>query len=176
MTWVIGASSIFGYGAILSDVRVTFGDGRQRDLVQKAFAVGRYIVAGFAGSVKIGFKMLESLANLLTVPPDAPQPGAWEPEWVAEYWKPIAAHTFAAADASEQALGCQILLVGVSHKVDPKVLANPRAVKGPRACIVRFSGPDFDPCSGSEGQQTDGSRRGARGNCEDHCYGQRVQP
>jgi hypothetical protein len=41
---------------MMSDVRVTFPDGRVRDLVQKAYPVGRYIVAGFAGSVKIGFE------------------------------------------------------------------------------------------------------------------------
>jgi hypothetical protein len=80
MTWVIGASSIFDYGAMMSDVRVTFRDGRERDLVQKAYPVGPYIVAGFAGSVRIGFQMLESLAKFLIVPPNAPQPGAWEPE------------------------------------------------------------------------------------------------
>jgi hypothetical protein len=40
MTWVIGASSIFDYGAMMSDVRVTFSDGRQHELVQKAYAVG----------------------------------------------------------------------------------------------------------------------------------------
>src|SRR2546421_679047 len=98
MTWVIGASSIFGYGAMMSDVRVTFGDGRQADLVEKAYAVGPYIVAGFAGSIKIGFMMLESLSRLLIVPPNAPQPGAWEPEWVAEQWQSIAARIFEAAD------------------------------------------------------------------------------
>src|SRR5262245_39838206 len=126
MTWVIGASSIFGYGAMLSDVRVTFKDGRQLDLVQKSFPVGPYIVAGFAGSVKIGFQMLRSLTKFLIVPPDAPKPGARDPEWVAEHWKAIAAHTFSTADARERALGCQILLVGVSHKVEPEILANPR--------------------------------------------------
>jgi hypothetical protein len=145
MTWVIGASSIFGYGAMMSDVRVTFSDGRKRDLLQKAYPVGPYIVAGFAGSVRIGFQMLESLAKFLIVPPNAPQPGAWEPEWVAEHWKPIAFQIFASADTQEQALRCQILLVGISNKIDPEVAANPRAVQMPRACIVRFSSPDFEP-------------------------------
>ena len=144
MTWVIGATSIFDYGAMMSDVRVTLSDGRERDLVQKAFAVGQYIVAGFVGSVKIGFQMLESLAEFLIVPPDAPQPGAWEPEWVSEHWKPIASNIFASAEPAEQALRCQILLVGVSHKIDPEAAANPRAVQMPRACIIRFSSPDFD--------------------------------
>jgi hypothetical protein len=143
MTWVIGASSIFGYGTMMSDVRVTLNDGSERDLVQKACAVGRYIVAGFAGSVQIGFQMLESLTKFL-VPPDAAQPGAWEPEWVAERWKPIASKLFASAPPAEQALRCQILLVGVSHKIDLEAAANPRAVQMPRACIIRFSSPDFD--------------------------------
>jgi hypothetical protein len=53
MTWVIGASSIFDYGAMMSDVRVTFRDGRERDLVQKAYAVGFAAAVvrreGFAG-------------------------------------------------------------------------------------------------------------------------------
>jgi hypothetical protein len=145
MTWVIGASSMFDYGAMMSDVRVTFSDGSERDLVQKAYSVGPYILAGFAGSVKIGFQLIESLARFLIVPPDAPQPGAWEPEWVAEHWKSIAANIFATADAREQALHCQILLVGVSYNIEPEVLANPRAVKMPHACIVRFSSPGFDP-------------------------------
>ncbi len=145
MTWVIGASSIFDYGAMMSDVRVTFSDRSERDLVQKAYPVGPYIVAGFAGSVRIGFQMLESLTKFLIVPPNAPQPGAWDPEWVAQHWKPIAFKIFETADALEQALHCQILLVGVSNKIDPEVVANPRAVQMPHACIVRFSSPDFDP-------------------------------
>jgi hypothetical protein len=151
MTWVIGASSVFGYGAILSDVRVTFTDGRQCDLVQKAFAVGPYVIAGFAGSVRIGFEMLHCLTRFLAVPPNAPQPGAWEPEWVAEHWKPLAVSTFAAADAQERDAGCQVLLVGISHKVRPEVLANPRAVHRPSACIIRFCWPDFDPIIADKG-------------------------
>jgi hypothetical protein len=143
MTWVIGASSVFGYGVMMSDVRVTFGDGSERDLVQKAYPVGRFIVAGFAGSVKIGFQMIESLKEFL-IPPSNAGPGAWQPEWVANHWKPIAGQIFATAHPREQAGGCQILLVGVSNKIDPQVAANPRAVHMPRACIVRFSSPDFE--------------------------------
>ena len=64
MTWVIGASSIFDYGAMMSDVRVTFEDGSERDLVQKAYPVGPYIVAGFAGSVRIGVIILDNGSRL----------------------------------------------------------------------------------------------------------------
>ena len=61
-----------------------------------------------------------------------PQPGAWEPEWVAEHWKPLAAQIFERADVLEQALRCQILLVGVSNKIDPEIAAKLM----PYACIV----------------------------------------
>src|SRR5262245_10302548 len=145
MTWVIGASSIFGYGVMLSDVRVTFPGGRQADLVQKAFGIGPFMVAGFAGSIKIGFQMLESLERLLVVPSDAPQPGAWEPEKVAERWKPIAANIFATADPIERAARSEILLVGISQTLRPEVESNPRALKLPRVCIIRFASPHFDP-------------------------------
>jgi hypothetical protein len=36
MTGVIGASSIFGCGTIMSDVRITFSDGSEHDMLQKA--------------------------------------------------------------------------------------------------------------------------------------------
>ena len=89
MTWVIGASSVFDYGAMMSDVRVTLPDNSERDLVQKAYPVGPFIVAGFAGSVRIGFQMTESRKEFLVMPSNA-RPGAWEPGWVAEHWKPTA--------------------------------------------------------------------------------------
>ena len=145
MTWIIGASSIFGYGAMMSDVRVTFGDGRQADLVQKAYGLGPYIVGGFAGSINIGFQMLESLSKSLVVPPNAPQPGAWEPEWVAEQWQPSAAKIFAAADKREQAGQSHILLVGISHKIDPELAKNPNIVQGPRAYLTKMRSPAFEP-------------------------------
>ena len=60
MTWVVGAPSVFGYGALYSDVQVTFADGNTRDLVQKAYPLSNFIAAGFAGSVRVGFMLLQS--------------------------------------------------------------------------------------------------------------------
>jgi hypothetical protein len=137
MTWVIGASSVFGYGVMMSDVRVTFGDGSERDLVKKAYPVGRFIVAGFAGSIRIGFQMIESLKEFL-VPPSNAGPGAWRPEWIAEHWKPIAGQIFATAHPQEQAARCQILLVGVSNKVDPESTARLAVGSTPGASSVRY--------------------------------------
>lgn len=138
LTWVIGASSLFGYGVMLSDVRVTFQNGATADMLRKAYPVGPYIVAGFAGSVLIGFQLLLSLQKFLYVDPSDPQIDslAWKPEWVAEGWAPEAKKIFAAALPSEKKLRSHFLMVGVS----PETLGS-----FPRVYIVRFSGPDFRP-------------------------------
>lgn len=83
MTWIVGAPTIFGYGFGISDVRVTFGDGTERDCLQKVHQVGQFIAGGFAGSVRIGFAMLETLAALLHTDN---KESAWDPKAVAEWW------------------------------------------------------------------------------------------
>lgn len=141
MTWVIGASSLFGYGVMLSDVRVRFPNGKTADLVRKAFPVGPYIAAGFAGSVYIGFRLLESLQKFLFIPPSTPDIDqlAWQPEWVAEQWAPEAKAIYASCPKSERQLGSQFLMVGVSPTED---IGSPEFR---RVYIVRFSGPHFVP-------------------------------
>src|SRR5688500_10402051 len=37
MTWVLGAGVMWGYGALISDVRVTWPDGRHLDALQKIY-------------------------------------------------------------------------------------------------------------------------------------------
>jgi hypothetical protein len=141
MTWVIGASSLFGYGVMLSDVRVTFPDGRTADILRKAYPVGPYIIAGFAGSVHIGFQLLQSLCEFLTIPADDPEADnlAWRPAWVAQEWSPQAKKIFASSPAAERKLGAQFLMVGVSPDED---MGTPNTR---RVYIIRFSGPDFRP-------------------------------
>jgi hypothetical protein len=140
MTWIIGASSLFGYGVMLSDIRVRFSSGRTADILKKAYPVGPFIVAGFAGSVLIGFKLLESLREYLIPPPEAiRQNGSWKPQWVGENWGPIAKELFDASPAREKRLGSQILLVGVSPDEDIG------APEFRRVYIIRFSNPGFNP-------------------------------
>jgi len=62
MTWVVGKLTPFGLGIVASDIRVTFG-GRTEDCLQKIYPVGGGILAGFAGSVKIGFSLLHAFAD-----------------------------------------------------------------------------------------------------------------
>ncbi len=55
---------MFGYGFRVSDVRVTLHDGSEVDCLQKIYPVARWAAAGFAGSVKIGFAMIDQLSRI----------------------------------------------------------------------------------------------------------------
>jgi hypothetical protein len=138
MTWIVGASSLFGYGVMISDVRVTFANGRQEDLVRKAFPMAPCITAGFAGSVEIGFALLQDLAEALD-PPDEVTNSAWDPKWVAEHWSPRARAVFQSARPEERAGHAHILMVGVSPD------ENLGDAAFPRVYVVRFVDPLFEP-------------------------------
>ena len=81
----------------MSDVRITFSDGSERDMLQKAYPLGPYVIGGFAGSVRIGFELLNSLQYGLE-PPDHDGPlgshWTWEPAGIAHEWQPIAKTIF----------------------------------------------------------------------------------
>lgn len=134
MTWVIGASTLSGYGVVFSDVRVTFSNGETRDMLQKAYRVGDYIVAGFAGSVYVGFKLLEDLAQRL---PQLDADRSWRPEWIAENWGVYAAEVFRNAPDKQKDPGAQVILVGASPDRDliPGVA---------RTYVATLRSPSFD--------------------------------
>jgi hypothetical protein len=122
---------------MVSDVRVSWDDGTEADLLRKAYRVGPYLLAGFAGSVNIGFQLINSLQNFL-VPPDNSS-SAWKPDWVAEHWHPEAAKIFANAPPKEQAGHSQLLIVGVwpdEHLGAPEF---------PRVYLIKLEAPDFRP-------------------------------
>jgi hypothetical protein len=137
MTWVVAASTIFGYGALYSDVQVTLRDGTTRDLLQKGYAVANFVASGFAGSVKIGFMLVQSLSDHLAPPPEVEETHECEPVAAALSWAPIARHIFASADASERKLQSRFLLVGASPLGDQGF--------GSKIYFVRFASPDFEP-------------------------------
>lgn len=139
MTWAIGACNVLGaYAAMVSDVQVTFSDGRTADLVRKAYPVGPYIVGAFAGSVYIGFALLQSISDYLRLPPDAPANSCWEPNVVAVHWAPIARKIFETAPKNQRDLGAQFLLVG-PHPTEDGIPT--RAI--PYLC--KLSSPVFEP-------------------------------
>lgn len=137
MTWVIGASTIFGYGAVISDVQVTFKDGTTRDILQKTYPINNFIVAGFSGSVQIGFMLLQSLSDFLQLPPGLVGTHAWDPIWVSTHWAPIAREIFNSAPPEEKRLGSRLLLVGA--------LPTESLGLGSKIIFTRFASPNFAP-------------------------------
>jgi len=74
------------------------------------YAVAPNIAAGFAGSVRIGFAMVDLLRQCLRLP----KPGfGWDPAFVAENFPTLARKVFCEAEPREQDAGCQILLFSV---------------------------------------------------------------
>jgi hypothetical protein len=138
MTWAIAASSLFGTGALISDTRVVFSDGSSAELLQKAYPVGNYVAAAFAGSVRIGFQLIESLESMMAIP-DGAGSYTWDPRYVASTWGPVAKQMFDAAPLEEKRRNSQILLIG------PSPIENMGAPEIPRIEIARFSSPDFTP-------------------------------
>jgi hypothetical protein len=137
MTWVVAASTIYGYGALYSDVQVTLRDGTTRDVLQKAYPVANYMAGGFAGSVKIGFMLLQSLIDHLSVPDKPKGKYVCDPIVAALSWAPIALRVFGSAENDERALGSRLLLVGASPIEDQGF--------GAKIYFVRFASPTFEP-------------------------------
>jgi len=164
MTWVCAASTIFGYGALYADVQVTFRDGRTQDLVQKAYPLGNFVAAGFAGSVHIGFMLLEGLSDYLALPSDDLKTMACDPRWVSANWAPLARSLYDQAPEGEKLLGSRILMVGVSPS-EPCGL-------GAKVYFTRFASPDFRPCLMSRAIKTCSIGSGAGMNV----YKQRLKP
>ncbi len=135
MTWVIGAISLFGYGVVVSDVQVSWKDSdRELPILQKAHFVGNTIVAGFAGSVRIGFRLVESLrAGMARAGPHE----AWHPWWVAKHWHAEAERIFDSSEPQEKDLRSEILLVGISP--------NEQRQDVPKVYVIRMSSPSFRP-------------------------------
>ena len=135
MTWVVGTPTMFGYGFGISDVRVTLADGSEVDCLQKIYPIGRHIAAGFAGSVVIGFSMLDELRRLCSF--DDPRV-AVNPTEVAEQWPSCARRVFELADDEDKTDLCHLMLI----------MVNPRAdVENPgwrRTHVQIFKSPDFE--------------------------------
>lgn len=138
MTWVIGTSCNFGYGILVSDIQVTYEDENQLrhiDVLQKVYHVGNHIVAGFAGSVSIGFKLIKDL-NLF--PPVGYENYYVNPYEIAENWPKRSQKIFREAPKEEQECGAEILMVAACP-------SDEGAFGGDKICIIKFSSPDFIP-------------------------------
>jgi hypothetical protein len=134
MTWIVGMPTMWGYSFGVSDVRVTLADGTERDCLQKIYPIGHSIAQGFAGSVRIGFKMVESMTEWLH---NEATDCAWLPLETVEIWPKIARDIFEAAPPLEQAGHCHLIMLSA----DPKARNGP----GPLTYMHIFRSPDFTP-------------------------------
>jgi hypothetical protein len=135
MTWIVGTATPFGYSFALSDTRVTWGDGRHLDCLQKIYPVARYIAVGFAGSVKIGFDVVEALKAFLYEPDETL---AWNPPELIAQLPPFLQKVFQDATVEEQKSCSHIMLLST----DP---TEPAGSPWARAYLHIFKSPDFLP-------------------------------
>jgi hypothetical protein len=143
MTWIVGAAASTGYAVGVSDIRVSFGNGQELDCLQKLYPMARFIAAGFAGSVEMGFRMLDALAYQLR---GAPSDQAFLPQEVADCFAPLAKDIFEGASAASRDLGSQIILLGAHPTED-------LGIPGWARCTVHvLKSPDFVPQPSPIGQ------------------------
>ncbi len=136
MTWIIGLPSIFGYAHAVSDVQVTWENGERRDCLQKVYPIAPFIIGGFAGSVQLGFNLLDHLQRNLSI---AEPGGGWILRYVAGKWCRTARQIYKRAPENLRRLGCEIILLGASPS------ENAGDLDIPRTDVVVLRAPDFEP-------------------------------
>ena len=134
MTWIVGAPTMFGCGFAISDVRVTVGEEYEVDCLQKIYPIGRHLAAGFAGSVAIGFAMIEELRRLSGYKDDRI---ACDPRAVFEEWPACAREIFSKFGPEEQRGECHLMLI-IAHPQEH--VGNPA---WPRTFVYIFQSPNF---------------------------------
>src|SRR5579863_5840894 len=135
MTWIVGMPTMWGYSIGISDIRVTLADNSEHDCLQKIHPIAPSITLGFAGSVYIGFQMIEVMRQWLRC--DQPD-HAWKPLETAEIWPEVARDVFAAAPAKEQAGRCALLMLSADPDTPPTEF-------GATTYVHTFRSPDFVP-------------------------------
>lgn len=145
MTWVLGSPSPFGYAVGLADIQVTWDNGSVRkDCLRKIYRISPFVVAGFSGSVRIGFDLLEDLTRFLPRPPHG---SIWSTRWVAWKWWRRARRIFCQSPAAQKRMGSSILLLGASADGSPEWMSGSRA-----DVIVLSSVADFSPSAVRRGE------------------------
>ncbi len=126
---------MFGYGFGISDVRVTLRDGTEVDCLQKLYSIGRHVAAGFAGSVVVGFAMIDELRRLATYEDERM---ACDPLAIEKQWPHQARRIFSEFPIKDRKGQCQLILISV----------HPREHNGnphwPQSFVHVFRSPQFE--------------------------------
>jgi hypothetical protein len=115
---IIGVAPVYGDGLLISDTRAEFtlmAKPRYADCIQKIHYVGPNVIAGFSGSVKLGFRQIAELKKQLG--PAKPEYG-WNIDQIAGNWLPrLFRSIFDQSEADEKQLDSNVLLVAAHpHK------------------------------------------------------------
>src|SRR5579862_5525948 len=135
MTWIVGMPTLWGYSIGISDIRVTLADDSEHDCLQKIYPIAQSITLGFAGSVRIGFQMIDVMRRWLHC---EQTDHAWKPFETVELWPALARDIFAAAPPEEQAGQCALLMLSADPEAPPTEM-------GARTYVHTFRSPDFAP-------------------------------
>lgn len=139
MTWIVGKQFIPGYVVLFSDIQVTWQHGNiNRDCLKKVYPIADNLVAGFSGSVDIGFALLEDLQSYVTQKAKTRRELA--PRAIANNWYRRASRVYKSQKQEHQNLGCSIIMGSVSKSESKD------RTELPRTDIVLFKSQNrFEP-------------------------------
>ncbi|HVY31552.1 MAG TPA: hypothetical protein VHB79_33600 [Polyangiaceae bacterium] len=139
MTWIVAGNTNFGAAYVAADIRVTFTNGEHLDCLQKIHRICNHVLAGFSGSVKLGFGMIRALrAGTQTLPPER----ALDLEFVAATGlarKLRRAFLQIEASDEDRRLGCSLVLAARRPRQSNEASPGRPTVVG----VLRA--PNFDP-------------------------------
>jgi hypothetical protein len=142
MTWIVGGPGLTA-PFLAGDICITFThpDGRRetRDCLCKIYPVARNVLGGFAGSVFLGMRILGTLMEELRRDGFQSSDYLLLPEAAAAWLPGIARQVYSEASDTEQAGGCDLLIVGLHPNQQHAHLPFPRTD------AFCFRSPAFEP-------------------------------
>jgi len=148
MTWVVGAASFRGHVFLVGDVQMTVGPtDLVVDGIQKVHRVGLNVIAGFAGSARLGFALIERLKKEMG--PIRSRAKAWDLDVVGATWLPrVLSHELRdqAPTEEEHRIGVQLLVGAVDAGLPQEPHLPPEIARTMAATrLYKLQSPEFRP-------------------------------
>lgn len=113
MTWIVAKQFTPGYVALFSDIQITWSKGKVRkDCLKKVYPLSNNVIAGFSGSVDIGFHLLSDFNKYMAKIDNSGT--NLIPRKIAIGWYRRARKIFNKSPKEHRKLGCSIIMAGVS--------------------------------------------------------------
>ena len=126
----------FGYSVCVADIQVTWRDGRTQDCLKKTYQVTKSLGIAFAGSVRIGFELVEDLQTRCSLNKHLRNPAS-----LMSYWPRCARRIFEQSPGIEKEQKSELLIFGLNSQGERM-----------QPVIYKLRSPDFKPrkASGNE--------------------------